>query len=623
MMLLLSAFVVLLLSLHASLFLLPCSAVSPVIVSGNRLVDSSTHRRFLVQGSGYDYDVSNDNVQQWRPAINALLTAAPHINTIRLLRRSVLTAATTHRPQLLLMAVADGVHRWLRSVDPSRAYDDFMLEMNRRGVYVIVPLTPSRGWCTLSQCASTHSSAAVFLPHPLTRSAPRCPADRDGSPPLGHATCYPSCLLNFGQHVVNLFSPHPNVLLFTVGNEIINSLPRWSAAPCVKAYARDIQRFQRQCSASDHSRVVPLLYAAADNAIAHTSPPRRTTRLKMDYLTCPVAGDEDGERAIDVMGVNLFRFCSDQCTFRSCESAMVVGAFAASPIPVLLTEYGCSSFTWHINHTARVGVNAFQETRLLYSPAMTGVFSGGCAYTYGVRGGEEFAFFEGGGRSARGEPGAVKSCGWPDDLCRVDAYEQRLAEVEQRETQRKKQRAQEEEDGDGADDGAIMEHDAVTVACPVVLGVDLTLPDTRQGAEGYEPVPCQAGVGRMASEEDREADSEQDRLERQQEAAREESHRVHHSRRRWRCGSAGRRTARDAGRGAWSRRAARARRRCACTRGWSRCARGGCADSEERHARDGRAQEERGSGRGRERGTATRRSRRPTPPTLSCRCCLP
>ena len=417
------------------------------------------------------------------------------------------------------MAVADGVHRWLRSVDPSRAYDDFMLEMNRRGVYVIVPLTPSRGWCTLSQCTSTHSSAAVFLPRPLTRSAPRCPADRDGSPPLGPATCYPSCLLNFGQHVVNLFSPHPNVLLFTVGNEIINSLPRWSAAPCVKAYARDIQRFQRQCSASDHSRVVPLLYAAADNAIAHFSA-EENDRLKMDYLTCPVAGDEDGERAIDVMGVNLFRFCSDQCTFRSCESAMVVGAFAASPIPVLLTEYGCSSFTWHINHTARVGVNAFQETRLLYSPAMTGVFSGGCAYTYGVRGGEEFAFFEGGGRSARGEPGAVKSCGWPDDLCRVDAYEQRLAEVEQRETQRKKQRAQEEEDGDGADDGAIMEHDAVTVACPVVLGVDLTLPDTRQGAEGYEPVPCQAGVGRMASEEDREADSEQDRLERQQEAAR-------------------------------------------------------------------------------------------------------
>ena len=66
------------------LFLSPCLAVSPVVVSGNRLLDSSTHRRWMMQGVGYDYDVSNDNVQQWRPAINALLTAAPHVNTIRL-----------------------------------------------------------------------------------------------------------------------------------------------------------------------------------------------------------------------------------------------------------------------------------------------------------------------------------------------------------------------------------------------------------------------------------------------------------------------------------------------------------------------------------------------------------
>ena len=103
------------------LLLPPCLCVSPVVVSGRRLVDSSTRRRFLVQGSGYDYDVSNANRAQWRPALNALLTAAPHLNTIR-----------------------------LYEVDPSHAYDEFMLDMNRRGVYVIVPLTPSRGWCTLS-----------------------------------------------------------------------------------------------------------------------------------------------------------------------------------------------------------------------------------------------------------------------------------------------------------------------------------------------------------------------------------------------------------------------------------------------------------------------------------------
>ena len=67
-----------------SLLVPPSLAVSPIVVSGNRLLDSSTHRRFLVQGVGYDYDMSNSAVQQWRPAINALLTAAPHVNTIRL-----------------------------------------------------------------------------------------------------------------------------------------------------------------------------------------------------------------------------------------------------------------------------------------------------------------------------------------------------------------------------------------------------------------------------------------------------------------------------------------------------------------------------------------------------------
>ena len=99
-----------------------CKSVSPIVVRGKHLVDSGSGRRFMVQGVGYDYDVSNENIANWRPAINALLTAAPHVNSIR-----------------------------LYDVDEHHAYDQFMTDMNRRGVYVIVPLTPSKGWCTLSQ----------------------------------------------------------------------------------------------------------------------------------------------------------------------------------------------------------------------------------------------------------------------------------------------------------------------------------------------------------------------------------------------------------------------------------------------------------------------------------------
>ena len=343
--------------------------------------------------------------------------------------------------------------------------------------------------------------------------------------------------MTHGQHVVNLFTPYSNVLAFAVGNEVINSLPRWRAAPCVKAYARDIRRFMSSCHASDHSRVIPLLYAAADNAIAHF-PAEENDRMKMDFLTCTtirggggggggggeggeeaVEPDSGDERSIDLIGLNLFRWCSDQCSFHSCESAKVVAAFVSSPIPVLLTEYGCAQYTFHLNHTERVGTNPFAETSLLYSPAMTQVFSGGFAYTYGVRGGAAFAFFGDGGRTATGKPGSVKSCGWPDNSCRIEQYEQRLAEVAEQEAERKNAAAVQDADGGEGGDGMVEEGEAMATACPVILGVDLSIADSRQGAEGYEAVPCQAGVGRQATSEEREAEEEQGRVDREAEAA--------------------------------------------------------------------------------------------------------
>ena len=115
------------LSLYLSL-LLPCATatVSPIVVRGRHLVDSVTQRRFFVKGSGYDYvrktavpvrlrhptslrccspsrssfvmpqDVSNSNAKHWRPAINALLNAAPHINTIRLYEGQPCTHTKPH-----------------------------------------------------------------------------------------------------------------------------------------------------------------------------------------------------------------------------------------------------------------------------------------------------------------------------------------------------------------------------------------------------------------------------------------------------------------------------------------------------------------------------------------------
>ena len=379
-------------------------------------------------------------------------------------------------------------------VDPTLQYDEFMTAMNRRDIYVIVPLTPAKGWCTLN---------------------------RDGAPPLtAQPTCYPSCLLTHAQHVVNLFHPYSNVLMFTVGNEILNTGSRWAAAACVKGFARDVKRFMQQCEAEEASRRVPLLYAAADNAMTGFTA-EENDRLKSDYLTC---GDDDDAR-IDVIGVNLFRYCSDTCTFHSCESNKVTTAFNTASLPALLTEYGCGDFTYHINHTLQTGVNPFTETAMLYSPLMESSFSGGCAYTYGVRGGESFAFFDGGGRGLSGEVGLAKRCGYPDGLCRVDAYERQLAAVEEKDRQRDERRRKaklsgegEEElndDGSGADEGR-------AAACPVLLGVDLTIAESRQGADGYEEVACQSGVGKTATIDEERDRQEQDREQQRQDKQAEE-----------------------------------------------------------------------------------------------------
>ena len=220
----------------------------------------------------------------------------------------------------------------------------------------------------------------------------------------------------------------------------------------------------QRCRREENSRVVPLLYAAADNAIPHFTA-EENDRMKMDYLLCDAAGGgraaSEGEDAqpqeaeeggsIDVMGVNLFRFCSDSCTYHSCESAAITAVFASSPIPLVLSEFGCSPFIHHVNHSARAGVNPFLEARTLLSPPMSDTWSGGSAYTFGTRGGEQFAFFHGGERELRGRVGTSRSCGWPDGICRIDMYEKELAAAEDRERAGSQRRL--EASGGGRDGG--------------------------------------------------------------------------------------------------------------------------------------------------------------------------
>jgi hypothetical protein len=179
-------------------------------------------------------------------------------------------------------------------INAVRVYDmdcriDYSLFLNRAaelGVYVIVPFTAVRGSGVL---------------------------DRNGLPPSG---CYPASLYRYGRTCVDNFGRYPNVLAGTIGNEVMNSLLTWSAAPCVRAYARDLKSYmkrkiakeQKQFSSSlasdigttasqpsTYYRVLPLLYAAQHDSPDASVLPEIAMTLTADYLTCVDKDEEDGD----------------------------------------------------------------------------------------------------------------------------------------------------------------------------------------------------------------------------------------------------------------------------------------------------------------------------------------
>ena len=118
----------------------------------------------------------------------------------------------------------------LYQMDPSVDYSGFFDYAASVGVYVIVPLTPDSG-------------AGVL--------------DRDKPAPK----CYMHNLFQYGVASLRNYMQYPNTLGGVVGNKVINSLPSWLTAPCVKAYVRDLKSYM----ARDMDRSLPLLYTAQNS----------------------------------------------------------------------------------------------------------------------------------------------------------------------------------------------------------------------------------------------------------------------------------------------------------------------------------------------------------------------
>jgi Glucanosyltransferase len=281
--------------------------------------------------------------------------------------------------------------------DPTMVdYSAFFEAAATMGFYVMVPLTATFGDAILNR--------AKVAPH-----------------------CYTKKLWEYGTNMVQMALQHPNVVAGVIGNEVMNSLESWYAAPCLKAYARDLKKYmkslhddmQQQSKNNDgylqtlfYNRTkddgallpIPLLYAAQDSGIGAALTHIDTLRLTVDYLSCrppsssssslTQGGDDDDaddDYSVDIVGVNFEAWCSSYNTFQYNMDG-TPGSFlqlwqGLQPnvqVPLIFSELGCSHSYFNRDspevRTAE-GTRDWTEVSVVLGE-MVDTWSGYCAYAY-------------------------------------------------------------------------------------------------------------------------------------------------------------------------------------------------------------------------------------------------
>jgi hypothetical protein len=232
-------------------------------------------------------------------------------------------------------------------------YDKFLQRAAELGIYVLVPLTASSGSGVL---------------------------DRD----LAAPNCYSRALYQYGTSCLDRFSKHPNVLGGLIGNEVMNSLETWPAAPCVQAYARDMQRYML---GQQDRRKLPLMYAAQHDSIGAALLPAQAMKLTLDYLSCQTT-ESDPLLAVNVFGINVESWCSSLQTFQYNQDGFSAGSYYDLwetlynvSIPLFYSEMGCSKKYFNRDNGLATGARDWKQIPVVLDD-MGDVFSGFCAYAY-------------------------------------------------------------------------------------------------------------------------------------------------------------------------------------------------------------------------------------------------
>ncbi|EIM92490.1 uncharacterized protein STEHIDRAFT_117496 [Stereum hirsutum FP-91666 SS1] len=199
-------------------------------------------------------------------------------------------------------------------------------------------------------CMSTFSSAGIYtiidLSLPLTGSISRT------------SPAWTTDLLDEYIETINTFSKYDNVLAYNVGNEVVSGLNESAAITFVKAAARDVKAYL-----SSKSLSTLVGYAAIDGSDDFIGP-------ISNYLSCDPSNSNSGSTAIDIFGLNNYRWCGDS-SFDSAYSG-VEALFSGYNVVAYFSEFGCN------DPSPRV----WTEVGSLFSSQMSDVWSGGLAFSY-------------------------------------------------------------------------------------------------------------------------------------------------------------------------------------------------------------------------------------------------
>ena len=291
-------------------------------------------------------------------------------------------------------------------------YSSFFSRAAELGIYAMVPLTTLSGPGVLSR----------------TTGAP---------------LCYPRKLFDYGATCLERFWDHPNVIAGVIGNEVMNGLKAWTAAPCVKAYLDDLARHQMKLRMGNHSgnkrQSLPLIYANQHDSPGAEQSPDEAIKLTFDYLSCRYTSAENSRAStnshfldnVAMFGINIESWCSSLQTFEYEENGIDESSYHSlwrtlfmgtrtetkmdavtgevtvqelptiSPepldIPIVFSEIGCSKKYLNRDNGLRLPSLArdWKQIPVVLDQPMSDLMSGFIAYAYDGGGNEAFRMMGG------------------------------------------------------------------------------------------------------------------------------------------------------------------------------------------------------------------------------------